>query len=1016
MRKILACISVLAGLCTAAPVLAQQKEPADMTGAYQYDAQPPRTIVVGEAAQNKDPADPANRVMPPIAVPQNSNHVPATQFDALPGDIQEWIREVSLAAGNDPDRIAETKAYIAWKLENWFAFQYGGGDGGIAGGQINDDCGNALCFSGASVSGTTAGASNSGAPACISTLSPDVWYLYLPSADGTAVFSTCGSAYDTALSAYTGGCCALARVACNDDAQCPAGGPFTLQSRISFAVTAGTPYLIRVGGFSSQSGAFTLTLESGPAANPCNDSCANAVCFTGTTNGSTIGATADAPPGCFGTPDVWYRYTPALNGTAVFMTCGGITNYDTVLSAYSGTCAGGLAQLACNDDSCGLLSRISFAVTAGQTYLVRVAGFIGTGNFTLTLESGPAPLACPVPSCAPANDDCAAAIALPGTSGSVNGTTIDATNDNNSCFATPDVWYTVTNPQCVAGTLDLNTCTSGYDTVLSVHDACGNAAIACNDDCFIGGVPCQFTLQSCLSLAIPANTTYLVRVAGFSGTGNFTLNYNISYPPPANNDCVNAAAVGAGVTAYTNVGATTDGPSSCGILGSDVWFIYRASCTQTVTATTCSANRTYDTVMAVYDTTACPGALIGCNDDGPPSCTNPGVPFSGSTVTWNATCGATYLIQVAGFGGAQGCSDLTITETPIAPPNDNCGAAIPVGAGTTPYTNCNATTDGPQPCGGIGSDVWFVYNHPGGNVATTITTCSPVRTYDTVLAVYAGSCAGAPVACNDDGPPFCSNPGVPFSGSTVTIQSCAAQTYLIQVGGFLGAQGCSELTISEAAAAPFNDNCGSATFITDGVYPYGNIGATTDGPAACGLMGADVWYLYQASCTGVATATTCSPNRTYDTVMAVYDATACPGAELGCNDDGPPFCANTGVPFSGSTVSWNATAGTLYLIRVGGFNGAQGCSDLTVSCAGNTCAGFLRGDSDGSLAVNNFDIDPFVLAISDSATYIAAFCGGDPNCYVCRNDINGDNAVNDFDIDSFVNCLNNLPAPGQPCP
>jgi hypothetical protein len=80
------------------------------------------------------------------------------------------------------------------------------------------------------------------------------------------------------------------------------------------------------------------------------------------------------------------------------------------------------------------------------------------------------------------------------------------------------------------------------------------------------------------------------------------------------------------------------------------------------------------------------------------------------------------------------------------------------------------------------------------------------------------------------------------------------------------------------------------------------------------------------------------------------------------------------------------------------------------------CAGFLRGDSDGSGAINNFDIDAFVLAISDPTTYIAVYCAGDPVCYRCRNDINNDGLVNNFDIDPFVNCLNNLPDPGQPCP
>ena len=56
------------------------------------------------------------------------------------------------------------------------------------------------------------------------------------------------------------------------------------------------------------------------------------------------------------------------------------------------------------------------------------------------------------------------------------------------------------------------------------------------------------------------------------------------------------------------------------------------------------------------------------------------------------------------------------------------------------------------------------------------------------------------------------------------------------------------------------------------------------------------------------------------------------------------------------------------------------------------------GDMNCDCRVNNFDIDPFVLAITDPAAYQAAF----PNCDVDFADINGDGAVNNFDIDPFV--------------
>jgi hypothetical protein len=52
-------------------------------------------------------------------------------------------------------------------------------------------------------------------------------------------------------------------------------------------------------------------------------------------------------------------------------------------------------------------------------------------------------------------------------------------------------------------------------------------------------------------------------------------------------------------------------------------------------------------------------------------------------------------------------------------------------------------------------------------------------------------------------------------------------------------------------------------------------------------------------------------------------------------------------------------------------------------------------------AVNAFDIDPFVLALTDPAAYAAAW----PDCDYMLADCNGDGYVNAFDIDAFVALL-----------
>jgi dienelactone hydrolase len=62
---------------------------------------------------------------------------------------------------------------------------------------------------------------------------------------------------------------------------------------------------------------------------------------------------------------------------------------------------------------------------------------------------------------------------------------------------------------------------------------------------------------------------------------------------------------------------------------------------------------------------------------------------------------------------------------------------------------------------------------------------------------------------------------------------------------------------------------------------------------------------------------------------------------------------------------------------------------------------YAPGDLDCNGAVNNFDIDPFVLALSDPAAYAAGY----PDCDAALADVNGDGAVNNFDIDAFVALL-----------
>ncbi|MBL8879699.1 MAG: hypothetical protein JNG88_11320 [Phycisphaerales bacterium] len=59
------------------------------------------------------------------------------------------------------------------------------------------------------------------------------------------------------------------------------------------------------------------------------------------------------------------------------------------------------------------------------------------------------------------------------------------------------------------------------------------------------------------------------------------------------------------------------------------------------------------------------------------------------------------------------------------------------------------------------------------------------------------------------------------------------------------------------------------------------------------------------------------------------------------------------------------------------------------------------GDMNCDGRINNFDIDGFVIAISDPAAYAATY----PDCLATNADVNGDGRINNFDVTGFVACL-----------
>jgi len=236
------------------------------------------------------------------------------------------------------------------------------------------------------------------------TMYNDIWFKWVSDTTGEVAVFTCNQAsFDTRLAAYVGECEALELVGCNDDSTGCAG--FT--SRMDLLVDEGVTYYIRVGSFgATQQGSGTLTIGEGGSTTPENDDCTGAFeVFDGVTGINNFNATTGVPqpPAAtctfFGNPnvynDVWYTYTPTCNGSVTVAFCaanGGSATFDTKLAVWTGPDCDNLTNIACNDDSCGLQSLVTFDAECEQSYYIQFGAYstvgFGAGNMSIACSGG----------------------------------------------------------------------------------------------------------------------------------------------------------------------------------------------------------------------------------------------------------------------------------------------------------------------------------------------------------------------------------------------------------------------------------------------------------------------------------------------------------------------------------------------------------------------------------------------------------------------------------------------------
>ena len=130
----------------------------------------------------------------------------------------------------------------------------------------------------------------------------------------------------------------------------------------------------------------SLETCAGVTCPPINDTCE----FAGVvTSGSNPFSNTTATSSTSGVPgftcsswsrDVWFVYTPTASGIATIIVTS-VFPWDSVIEVYTAdsTCDN-LDVLACNDDFNGYHAGVFVDLTAGATYLIRVASWWSTGS------------------------------------------------------------------------------------------------------------------------------------------------------------------------------------------------------------------------------------------------------------------------------------------------------------------------------------------------------------------------------------------------------------------------------------------------------------------------------------------------------------------------------------------------------------------------------------------------------------------------------------------------------------
>lgn len=360
-----------------------------------------------------------------------------------------------------------------------------------------------------------------------------VWYRWTAPADGLFKFTLSNTGYGSLLAVY-GGSQLTSLIPITSTY---AGG----QGAVTFPVTSGNVYQVVVDNTWSGS-AFVLSWAVPPPP-PGNDFFSGAGVIAGqagSVSGTTVSATRESgePYHVYsGYGSVWYRWTAPADGLIRFTAPGG-----TLLAVYQGSQVTSLAPIASNSGY--PQSSVSFAVTSGSVFQIAVDSPVSGGvDFVLNWSVPPPP---------PGNDNFAGAAVIAGPTGSVGGTTVEATREPGepypgSFFSYGSVWYRWTAPadgwfKFFASSNDIG----GFYLVLGAFS--GNQVTGLTPL-----PPRYFGQTDSITFAATSGTVYHIAVASSLSSGaGFVMDWEMIPPPPANDSFASAEPLGASSSVFVS--------------------------------------------------------------------------------------------------------------------------------------------------------------------------------------------------------------------------------------------------------------------------------------------------------------------------------------------------------------------------------------------------------------------------------------------------------------------------------